>query len=95
MNERKIIVEFTIHIDHPELRDSSFKPSVPRKTSIQWYPETRKGAINIVNSILAGEEDFSSEYVSRVQAFYSNGSRRTIHKMQHRDSRDSEWIVGG
>ena len=88
--ENRIVVEFVINVDCPELRGPSFDKSEPHKIVVRLYPKSRPEALRVVKAILAGEEDFSSEFASRVQAFFQGG--RYIRKMHVRSARDAEWI---
>ena len=89
----KAVVEFVVNVDRPELRGPSFVPTKEYKLVTRLYPETRNEALRVVAALMAGEQDFASEYVSRVQAFYQGG--RQIRKMHSRSARDGEWVLGG
>lgn len=97
MRHDSYIVSYTTTVDRPELRGSTY-PVVPANTKIPariWCP-TRTVALSVVKGLLAGEEDFASEYVSSVQAWSEtagNYEKRTVRKYHHRPSRDSDWRV--
>jgi len=64
----KYLVDHTIVVDHPELRDSSYRPvSAGTRVHLSWRFATRAGALAFVADILSGQCDFASEYVSCVR----------------------------
>lgn len=91
------IVSFTTTVDRPELRGATY-PVVSTGTKIPtriWCP-TCTIALNLVKGLLAGEDDFASEYVSSVQAWAeTEGSytKRTVRKYHVRSGREAAWRV--
>jgi hypothetical protein len=67
-NSGKYLVEFTTTIDHPELRDDSYRP-VQAGTRCYQKAEfaTRRAALALVDDILSGQYDFASELVTSVR----------------------------
>lgn len=67
-NAAKYLVEFTTTVDHPELRNSSYRP-VPAGSRFfeQKGFATRRAAMALVEEILSGQYDFASELVTTVR----------------------------
>lgn len=89
------IVNFVTVVDRPDLRGETY-PVVKPGTTVSERVSTlsRSSAASLVNGILAGEEDFSSEYVKAVQAWSENvrtGRTRTLRTLRRRDGRDRPW----
>lgn len=61
------VVEYVVVVDHPELRDPSFRP-VPRGLRISHRESftTFGAASRLYDRILSGEHDYGSEYIGRV-----------------------------
>lgn len=61
-------VDFTIVVDRPDRRGPDFlKVEAGHKFHESWQYRTRGEAIRVFASILRGEHDFGSEYVSKVE----------------------------
>lgn len=67
-NAGKYLVDYTLTVDRPELRDSSYRP-VPAgtKCALQARFATRAGALAFVAEIMAGQWDFAAEIVTSVR----------------------------
>jgi hypothetical protein len=80
-------VEFTIHVDHPEKRCSSF-PVVEAGTKIhnQWCYDRQSDAVRMFESILLGNWDYSSEFMEKVRViqFRHDQSPRIVRKTVNR-----------
>ncbi len=79
---------FTICVDHPEKRDSSFYPVAPGAKSAQvWEYKTHASAVGVYEAILRGDWDFASEYVSRAAVYADNGrgGSRTVRREVRRE----------
>lgn len=88
-------VNFTIIVDHPERRDASFAPVEPNTrihTSIEF--KTQGAAVRYFEGLLAGEDDFGSEYVSKasVDRLYVGRSPRTVRRQVER-ARPARWAL--
>jgi len=60
-------VEWKLIVTHPERRDASFLPVPTGHTIVnRSFHPTRAGAIREFESILRGDYDYISEYMSRV-----------------------------
>lgn len=81
-------VRFRIKVDHPEKRGPTY-PTVPVGHVIptQWFYSRREDAIRVFERMLEGGEDYSSEFVSRVEVLALNLDRSPdwIRKPVERD----------
>ena len=96
MSSKAYEVRFTIVVDHPEKRDSSYAPVEPGTRSHQvWSYDSQADAARVGDSILRGEWDFGSEYVASLQvlAMRSGRSPRTVRKLRRRDGRGHGWYA--
>jgi hypothetical protein len=61
-------IRFTVTVDHPELRDSTYKrvPAAHRVLCTESF-ESRAAAIRAFDARLSGEDDFSTEFVSLIE----------------------------
>ena len=87
-------VRFTLVVDHPEKRDSSFKPVDPGSRFHQtWSYDGQADAARVGDSMLRGEWDFGSEYITSVQVLELRPGRspRTVRKLRRRDGRECGW----
>jgi hypothetical protein len=65
------------HVDHPELRDASYRVRTVHKVASERFAPDSKIASQICDALLRGEEDFASEYVSSVSARAITGTTKT------------------
>lgn len=80
-------LDFTVTVDHPEKRDASYRVRKSYSVADSRFSESFASAINGYAALLRGEDDFASEYVSRVVvwAITSNGTRgRKVRKTVRR-----------
>jgi len=90
-------VSFTITVDCPERRDASFTPvEAGTKIHSSWHFDSQGAAVRCFDGMLAGEEDYSSEYVSKcsVERMYAGRSPRCIRRPVERNPRTvngSRW----
>jgi hypothetical protein len=56
------------HVDHPELRDASYRVRTVHKVASERFAPDSKTAAQICDALLRGEEDLASEYVSSISA---------------------------
>ena len=90
-------VRFTLVVDHPEKRDSSFKPVKAGSAFHQvWTCKTWAEAARYADAFVRGEWDFGSEYIETVSAVAcaeDDRVLRTIRKRRYRDGRDCGWYT--
>jgi len=88
-------VSYTIIVDHPERRDSTFAPVAPgtRIHTAEVFA-SQGAAVRYFDGLLAGEADFSSEYVSKatVDRMYSGRSPRCVRRTVER-ARPARWAL--
>jgi hypothetical protein len=80
------VVSYVVTVDHPELRNDSFRP-VPagKKLASTDRFTSQKAAQRRYGELIAGEDDFGSEYVSSAQAWaVHSGGRRTVGPLVYR-----------
>jgi hypothetical protein len=69
-------VRITTIVDAPERRGPSYRPVAPgTPIHITERFATQRRAVSFYNEIMAGEWDFGSEYVSRIQALKMRPNR--------------------
>lgn len=88
-------VRYTITIDAPELRGPTY-PTVAPGTKSSWVERfTSCGrAVHRFDYLRAGNDDFSSEYVTRVAVIRRDGERtRTIRREVRRTRAQSHLTV--
>ena len=90
------VVAYCTKVDHPELRDASY-PIVPagRLLPTRLSFATQGAAVRFAESLMAGEEDFGSEFVISVQVLKMREGRspRVVRCGQRRTGyeRDGAW----
>ncbi len=70
-------IHVVTHVDHPEMRDASYRVRGVHKVCGERFAPDSKTAARICDSLLRGEEDFASEYVSSVSARAITGTTKT------------------
>ena len=89
------VIEYTTTVDRPQLRGPSFRPVAANTKIVTRLTSTsRNEALRVVQGLMDGEEDFGSEFVSRVQAYSlkANGlPGRQVRKMHVRRGRTESW----
>jgi hypothetical protein len=87
-------VVHVLKVDHPENRDSTFRP-VPAGTTIFSEEDMPyAAAVRYFEALRSGQWDSSSEYVKRVQVIAKapNGLRwTTVRRQISRDDRGQPW----
>jgi hypothetical protein len=88
-------VSYTIIVDHPERRGPTY-PEVAPLTRIHTSETfaTQGAAVRYFEGMLAGESDFSSEYVSKVgvDRMYQGRSPRCVRRVVER-ARPARWLL--
>lgn len=64
-------------VDHPELRDASYRVRTVHKVASERFAPNSKIAAQICDALMRGEDDFASEYVSSVSARAITGTTKT------------------
>ena len=84
----------TITVDRPENRGPSFRP-VSAGTVCPFHFENLSytGAIRVFNAILAGEYDFSSEFISSVWVRRNNSVRICARETVRRVREGADVVV--
>ena len=90
---RRYEVEYCVHVDHPELRDSSYLRRDEHKSASKRWFDTRAGALNFFNGALKGFEDCGSEYLCWIQVHTLEDGKlgRCIRKRVDRE-RPARWV---
>lgn len=86
-------VEYCIFVDHPERRDSTFmRRDVHRTVSHERF-KTQGAAVRFQQGLLAGESDFSSEFICWVQVYHHRPNKRArcVRKRVDRE-RPGRWV---
>jgi len=88
------VVEYTVRVDHPELRDATFTP-VPANSRVRlrvWCPK-QSIATREADRLLRGEDDFSSEFVDEVRVLRLRDGRSAdfVRRTRIRDTRGDTW----
>lgn len=86
------IVRWVTNVDHPEKRDETYKvrskdpAGTPFRAHTAQYPEKGR-AMAHAKALIDGDEDFSSEFTSKVEVFQklSNGKTRQVMKVVERE----------
>lgn len=77
-------VRFCVTVDRPELRDPSYPKVAPgTKMPSESYFPSQTAAVTFFESLMRGESDFPSEYVSSASVVQSNSygeNRRSVRK---------------
>lgn len=93
METTRYEVRFTLTVDRPELRDSTFAPVAPGTKSAQtWTYSTATAAAREFAEMVAGRWDFASEYISSVQVVQvcKSGLKRNFRPWTTRTRVESE-----
>lgn len=93
MNKTRYEIRFTLTVDRPELRDSTFTPVAPgTKTAQTWTYTSQAGAAGEFAAMVEGRWDFASEYISSVQVVQicASGLRRNFRPWTTRTRNESE-----
>lgn len=85
-------VDFSVCVDHPELRDASFRVRTAYSIAESRFSEGMAPAVAGYEGLLRGEDDFASEYVSSVSVwslldtgFRGRRARRKIQRYRAAD----------
>jgi hypothetical protein len=86
--EAQYVVRWVTKVDHPEKRDASYK--VRDKVSVgsnRATFKTKEAALGRAKDLVNGDEDFASEFTSKVEVYQvlANGRTRQIMKMVERE----------
>lgn len=86
--EAQYVVRWVTNVDHPEKRDASY--AVRDKVSVSAHKAvfTRKeSAMGRAKELIGGDEDFASEFTSKVEVYQvlANGRTRQIMKTVERE----------
>jgi hypothetical protein len=87
-------VRWTVETDHPEKKDSSFRPvkAGTRTPFVQKF-DNQKRAIAYAKGLLSGEDDFASEYVANVtvlQTYAGKGPRVVMNRVERERGADGK-----
>jgi hypothetical protein len=80
-------VDITIKVDHPEKRDETYRVRTVHTVNADRFTESFTSAVSVYGALDRGEDDFASEYVSRVAVWSatSDGTRgRKVRKTVRR-----------
>lgn len=94
MHSHGYSVQWRLVVDHPEKRDSSFRPVPPGSFGQRRDFTTQALALGLYESLLRGDEDFAAEYPTeiRVLRHYPNRSPRYVRKPVQR-ARSSDGSI--
>ena len=91
--EKRFEVRYTVTVDRPELRSSSYAPVAPgRKLPQTSYFATQGEAVRFFDELCRGSDDSQSEHVTSVQVLQTvpGKPRRTIRKRTTRARTESK-----
>jgi hypothetical protein len=96
--EAEYVVRWVVNVDHPEKRDETYKARTketagpPREHKAQHAEKAQ--ALAHAKRLIGGDEDFASEFTSKVEVYQklANGRTRQIMKTVERERGDDGKI---